>query len=45
MSESGDAVTFNLAATDSCTGAVRYYSGTDTVVDGRIVAANVIQTG
>jgi eukaryotic-like serine/threonine-protein kinase len=42
---SGDQVNFNLAAVDSCTGATRYYTGTDTVSNGVIVAANVVQTG
>lgn len=41
---SGDQVTFNLTATDSCTGQVQTYSGTDTVQNGTIVAANVQQT-
>jgi hypothetical protein len=39
--ESGDEVNFDLAATDNCTGAVQYFSGTDTVVNGQIVAADV----
>jgi len=43
--ESGDKVNFDLAATDDCTGAVQDFTGTDTVVDGKIVGANVIQTG
>jgi serine/threonine protein kinase len=42
---SGDQVNFNLAAVDSCTGATHYYTGTDTVSNGVIVAANVVQTG
>jgi hypothetical protein len=45
VSESGDQVTFNLAATNSCTGQVQNFSGTDTVQNGMIVAANVSQTG
>jgi hypothetical protein len=32
---------FNLTATDSCTGQVQHYSGTDTVQNGTIVADNV----
>lgn len=44
VGESGDQVSFNLSATDSCTGAVQTFSGTDTVQNGRIVAANVQQT-
>jgi hypothetical protein len=42
--ESGDQVTFNLDATNSCTGQVQHFTGTDTVQDGHIVAAHVIQT-
>ena len=43
--ESGDEVNFDLAATDDCTGAVQDYSGTDTVVSGRIVAADISLDG
>ena len=43
--DSGDQVNFNLAAGDSCTGATQYYTGTDTVQNGIIVAADVVQTG
>jgi hypothetical protein len=39
--ESGDEVNFDLAATDDCSGAVQDFTGTDTVVDGKIVAADV----
>jgi hypothetical protein len=42
---SGDQVNFDLAATDSCTGAVQDFSGTDTVQGGLIVAADVSQVG
>ena len=42
---SGDQVSFTLAATDSCTGAVQHFSGTDTVSGGQIVAARITQTG
>jgi hypothetical protein len=42
---SGDQVSFSLAATDSCTGAVQHFSGTDTVSGGKIVAAHITQTG
>lgn len=42
---SGDEVNFDLAATDDCTGAVQDFSGTDTVQGGRIVAADISQTG
>jgi hypothetical protein len=43
--ESGDQVSFSLAATDSCTGAVQQFSGTDTVSGGKIVTAHITQTG
>jgi hypothetical protein len=43
--DSGGQVNFNLAAGDSCTGATQYYTGTDTVQNGIIVAADVVQTG
>lgn len=43
--DSGDQVNFNLAAVDSCSGVTQYYSGTDTVSNGVIVAADVVQTG
>jgi hypothetical protein len=45
ISESGDQVTFDLTATDACTGAVQHFTGTDTVQDGKIVAASVQQGG
>ena len=45
VGESGDQVTFDLAATDTCTGQVQHYAGTDTVQDGKIVAANVQHSG
>lgn len=45
VSESGDQVTFNLDATNSCTGQVQHFTGTDTVQNGKIVAAHVVQTG
>ena len=41
----GGSVNFNLAAVDSCSGATQYYTGTDTVQNGIIVAANVVQAG
>jgi hypothetical protein len=43
--DAGDQVSFDLAAVDNCTGATQYYTGTDTVQGGIIVAANVVQTG
>jgi hypothetical protein len=42
--ESGDQVNFDLAATDSCNGVTQQYTGTDTVQNGIIVAADVVQT-
>ena len=45
VGESGDQVTFDLDAANSCTGQVQHFTGTDTVQNGRIVAANVMQTG
>ena len=41
LDASGDQVSFQLAATDDCTGVVQHYTGTDTVVNGKIVAADV----
>jgi hypothetical protein len=41
--ESGDEVNFDLAATDNCSGAVQDFTGTDTVVNGKIVAADISQ--
>jgi hypothetical protein len=43
--ESGDEVNFSLAAYNSCSGSYQYFTGTDTVEGGKIVAANVVQTG
>jgi hypothetical protein len=43
--ESGDQVNFDLTATDSCTGGTDYYTGTDTVENGTITAADIQQTG
>ncbi len=43
--ENGDQVNFNLSAYDQCTGVMQYFTGTDTVQGGKIVAASVIQTG
>jgi len=42
--ESGDQVNFDLTATDSCNGSTQQYTGTDTVQNGTIVAADVVQT-
>jgi hypothetical protein len=44
VATSGDQVTFNLTAIDTCTGQTQTFSGTDTVQNGTIVAANVQQT-
>jgi hypothetical protein len=41
--ESGDEVNFDLAATDDCSGAVQDFTGTDTVQNGQIVAADISQ--
>jgi hypothetical protein len=43
--ENGDQVNFSLSADDTCTGGTHYYTGTDTVQGGKIVAADVTQTG
>lgn len=45
LGESGGQVQFDLTATDDCTGTVQQYTGTDTVANGRIVAADVTQAG
>jgi hypothetical protein len=45
LGESGDHVSFALAAVDDCTGQSQHYTGTETVQDGRIVAADVMRTG
>ena len=43
--ESGDQVNFDLVASDNCSGTTQYFTGTDTVQNGVIVAGNVVQTG
>jgi hypothetical protein len=43
--DSGDQVSFNLAAVDSCTGVTQYYAGTDTVQSGITVATDVVLVG
>ena len=43
--DSGNQVNFDLAATDRCTGVTQYYTGTDTVENGTIVAADITQAG
>jgi hypothetical protein len=45
LSQSGHQVSFHLTVTDSCAGATQYYTGTDTVLGGKIVAAHVARTG
>jgi hypothetical protein len=45
LSQSGHQVSFNLTVANHCTGADQYYTGTDTVRGGKIVAADVTQTG
>jgi hypothetical protein len=45
LGQSGHQVRFNLAVVNDCTGAAQYYTGTDTVRGGKIVAADVTRTG
>jgi hypothetical protein len=45
LSLSGHQVSFNLAVVNGCTAATQYYTGTDTVIGGKIVAADVSRTG
>jgi hypothetical protein len=45
VSASATQVTFDLTATDACSGQVQHFAGTDTVENGKIVAADVRQTG
>ena len=45
LGQSGHQVSFRLTVTDSCAGAGQYYTGTDTVLGGKIVAAHVTRTG
>ena len=44
LGQSGHQVSFNLAVVNRCTGAAQYYTGTDTVRGGKIVAAHVTRT-
>ena len=44
LGQSGHQVSFNLTVLNDCTGAAQYYTGTDTVRGGRIVAADVTRT-
>jgi cytoskeletal protein RodZ len=45
LGQSGHQVSFSLTVLDDCAGATQYYSGTDTVRGGKIVAADVARTG
>ena len=45
LGESGHQVSFNLTVLNDCTGTAQYYTGTDTVRGGKIVAADVTRTG
>ena len=45
LGQSGHQVTFSLTVINNCTGTAQYYTGTDTVRGGKIVAADVIRTG
>jgi hypothetical protein len=45
LGQSGHQVSFNLTVINDCTGAVQYYTGTDTVRGGKIVVADVTRTG
>lgn len=45
LSRSGDQVGFNLTVVNTCSAAFQYYTGTDTVHGGKIVAAEVTRTG
>ena len=45
LGQSGHQVSFNLTVIDDCTGTAQYYTGTDTVRGGKIVAADVTRTG
>jgi len=45
LSQSGHQVSFNLAVVNGCTAVTQDYTGTDTVLGGKIVAAYVTPTG
>jgi hypothetical protein len=45
LGQSGHQVRFNLAVVNDCTAAAQYYTGTDIVQGGKIVAAHVTRTG
>jgi len=45
LGQYGHQVRFNLTVVNDCTGSAQYYTGTDTVRGGKIVAADVTRTG
>lgn len=45
LGQSGHRVRFNLAVVNGCTAAAEYYTGTDIVRGGKIVAVHVTRTG
>jgi hypothetical protein len=45
LSQSGHQVSFNLTVVNGCAAATQHYTGTDTVLGGKIVAADVTRTG
>ena len=45
LGQSAHQVRFNLTVVNECTGTAQYYTGTDTVRGGKIVAAHVTRTG
>jgi len=45
LRQSGNQVRFNLTVVNDCTGTTQYYTGTDTIRGGKIVAADVARTG
>jgi hypothetical protein len=45
LGRSGRQVSFNVTVLNDCTGVAQYYTGTDTVRGGKIVAADVTRTG
>jgi hypothetical protein len=45
LSQSGHQVSFNLTVVNTCTAGFQYYTGTDTVRGGKIIAAGVTPTG
>ena len=45
LGQSGHQVSFDLTVLNDCTGVAQYYTGTDTVRGGKIVAADVTHTG